>query len=176
MSRVRSPTVSAQPSFDTTKFADLLKAEGFNDVQSAAIISLVSEAVGESMQTITRSMVRREELDSFLSESNIDFASLRRDIQSLERGDFALLRSELARITQDVVKIQEIIHEDVGRAHGGVRLDVNLEKARILDEAGQLERLIATAEERIEEEVGVVDFIIGLIACVGGYKLWQLRK
>ncbi|KAI8830244.1 hypothetical protein BC829DRAFT_438121 [Chytridium lagenaria] len=185
MGRVRSPTVSAQPSFDTTKFADLLKNEGFDDVQSAAIIALVSEAVGERELSLIVLEVYHfvvyfgwgydagwflgekshanhhphDGLDAknstlFLLESQHDFSSLRRDIQSLERGDFALLRAELQRISSDVAKIQDTMVEEVGRAHGGVRLDVNLEKARILDEAGQLERLVVRAEERIQEEVG----------------------
>ncbi|KAJ3102410.1 hypothetical protein HDU96_009640 [Phlyctochytrium bullatum] len=183
LARTRSPTVPAQPSFDTRRFADQLKGEGFNEAQAEAILALVAEAVGESM-------VRREELDAFLHESHTDFTSLRRDIHSLERGDFAVLRSELQRIGGEVGRIQETMLEDVGRAHGGTRLDVNLEKARILDEAGQLEELVARAEERIEKEVGVLErrlermreemraglrnFVVGLVVFVGAYKVYQL--
>ncbi|KAJ3321165.1 hypothetical protein HDU76_000136 [Blyttiomyces sp. JEL0837] len=180
------------PAFDTTRFSQMLRSEGFDQTQTDAILSLVSEAILESMQTVSRTMVAKSELTSFLKESHADFAILRRDIRTLESKDFAALKSELVKIGEEVTRMKDAFREEVSRAHGGVRLDVNLEKARILDEAGALEKMVVKAEEKIEAEVGELgkrlekmreemrnglrNFVIGTFAVFTVYKIMTFQQ
>ncbi|KAJ3007516.1 hypothetical protein HKX48_009069, partial [Thoreauomyces humboldtii] len=140
-------------SFNTARYTHMLQAEGFTPVQADAVLQLVTEAVSESMENVVRSMVTKAEQSSEIEDASQDFSQLRSDIQTLEKRDFAVLRGELERILQEVERMKLSMREEVSRVHGGVRLDINLEKARIQDEAAQLKELVAKAEARIDEEI-----------------------
>ncbi len=73
--------------------------------------------------------------ESSQSEHDKEFVKLQRDIQDLGRKDLAILKSELDRIVKEAERMKTSLKDDVSRAHGGVRLDINLERARIKDEA-----------------------------------------
>ncbi|KAJ3181802.1 hypothetical protein HDU87_000820 [Geranomyces variabilis] len=140
-------------SFDTARYIHMLQAEGFTSSQSDAVLQLVTEAVSESMENVVRSMVTKSEQAEEIADAEHDFAQLRSDIQMLEKRDFAVLRGELERILAEVERMKLSMREEVSRVHGGVRLDINLEKARIQDEAAELKSLVAKAEARIDEEI-----------------------
>ncbi|TPX57385.1 hypothetical protein PhCBS80983_g03864 [Powellomyces hirtus] len=139
--------------FNTSRYAQMLQAEGFTSMQSDAVLQLVTEAVSESMENVVRSMVTKAEQSSEIADAEQDFAQLRCDIQMLEKRDFAVLRGELERIMQEVERMKLSMREEVSRVHGGVRLDINLEKARIQDEAAELKDMVKKAEARIDEEI-----------------------
>ncbi|KND01928.1 uncharacterized protein SPPG_02435 [Spizellomyces punctatus DAOM BR117] len=139
--------------FNTARYAQMLQAEGFTAAQSDAVLALVTEAVSESMENVARSMVTKSEQTAELTDAESDFTQLRSEIHTLEKRDFAILRAELERILQEVDRMKSSMREEVSRVHGGVRLDINLEKARIQDEAGQLRDMVVKAEERIDKEM-----------------------
>lgn len=106
-----------------------------------------------SMANVARAMVTKSEQTAELKDAEEDFAQLRSEIQMLEKRDFAVLRGELERIVQEVDRLKSGMREEVSRVHGGVRLDINLEKSRIQDEAGQLGDMVLKAEARIDREI-----------------------
>ncbi|KAJ3410920.1 hypothetical protein HDV05_003013 [Chytridiales sp. JEL 0842] len=170
-----------------SKYAAMLKHEGFSAAQSEAIVSLIAEAIHESLQGVQRNTVPKTALKSFMTESQADFEVLRSELKTLEKKGFAQLKIDLAKIAEDVARIHQSLDEEVRRTHGSVRLDVNLEKARKLDEAQGLERLVDQADGKIVEEIGMLTkrleqmklemktglrtFFIGVIGLFGTYKL-----
>ena len=105
------------------------------------------------MSNVSKSMVAKQTQRSEIQSSELLFAQLRSDINILEKKDFAVLKGELERIIQEVERLKGSLREEVGRVHGGVRLDINLEKARIQDEAASLRDMVSKAEERIDQEI-----------------------
>ena len=55
-----SPTLSRDHHFDTLKFVQRLKDEGFSEEQSKAMMLVLSDVIEESIQNLTRTMVLRE--------------------------------------------------------------------------------------------------------------------
>ncbi|KAJ3037443.1 hypothetical protein HDV00_001682 [Rhizophlyctis rosea] len=105
------------------------------------------------MSNVSKSMTTKSEQDEEMRESERLFKQLRTDINILEKKDFAVLKGELERIVGEVERLKGTLREEVGRVHGGVRLDINLEKARIQDEAASLRDMVTKAEERIDKEI-----------------------
>ncbi len=59
-----TPTLSRDHHFDTLKFVQRLKDEGFSEEQSKAMMLVLSDVIEESIQNLTRTMVLREGLQS----------------------------------------------------------------------------------------------------------------
>lgn len=57
-----TPSVSRDHHFDTLKFVQRLKDEGFSEEQSKAMMLVLSDVIEESIQNLTRTMVLREGL------------------------------------------------------------------------------------------------------------------
>ena len=55
-----TPTLSRDHHFDTLKFVQRLKDEGFSEEQSKAMMLVLSDVIEESIQNLTRTMVLRE--------------------------------------------------------------------------------------------------------------------
>lgn len=60
-----TPTLSRDHHFDTLKFVQRLKDEGFSEEQSKAMMLVLSDVIEESIQNLTRTMVLREGLPAF---------------------------------------------------------------------------------------------------------------
>ncbi|KAI9091830.1 hypothetical protein DFS34DRAFT_314939 [Phlyctochytrium arcticum] len=148
--------IGSAATFSTARYAHMLQVEGFTEGQADAVLSLVTEAVSDSMESAARALVTKTDQTNELEEAESDFRQLRNEIHQLEKRDFAVLRAELARIADDVERIKNTMREEVSRVHGGVRLDINLEKARIQDEATALRDMVGKAEERIDQEIGLL--------------------
>lgn len=59
-----NPILSRDHHFDTLKFVQRLKDEGFSEEQSKAMMLVLSDVIEESIQNLTRTMVLREGLQS----------------------------------------------------------------------------------------------------------------
>jgi hypothetical protein len=105
------------------------------------------------MQGVTRNMVTKIQQEEAVREASSEFADLRDDFTSVERGDFASLKTDLEKIEGEVDKLREAMAEETARVHGGIRLDINLDKARVKDEATALGKEILAADSRIDREI-----------------------
>lgn len=84
---------------------------------------------------------------------SVDFTTLKSELQLLESQDFALMRTENERLLSEVEKLKQSLKEQIVRTQAGVRLDLNLEKGRIRDEASLHELKIKEVDTRIESEI-----------------------
>ncbi|KAL9103730.1 MAG: hypothetical protein Q9187_008973, partial [Circinaria calcarea] len=186
-----TPPLFRDHHFDTLKFVQRLKEEGFSEVQASAMMRVLSDVIEESIQNLTRTMVLREGI-SFPSSTTIptnkppsntltpdaerstytqkvDFTKLRSELLSSDSTETLLTRASHERLTNDLAKLNSRLRDEISRTQASVRLDLNLEKGRIREEANVQELKIKETETRIEQEVA------GLRERVEGVKFSTLQ-
>ncbi|KAL8659027.1 MAG: hypothetical protein Q9226_000653 [Calogaya cf. arnoldii] len=155
--------------FDTLKLVQRLKDEGFSEEQSKAMMLVLSDVIEESIQNLTRTMVLREEADRSTYTQKVDFTKLRSELLALDSSDTSVTLASHERLSNDIAKLNSRLRDEIGRAQASVRLDLNLEKGRIREEAKGQELKIKETETRIEQEVA------GLRERVEGVKFSTLQ-
>lgn len=99
----------------------------------------------------------------------MDFTKLRSELLSLDANESTLTLASHERLSNDLAKLASRLRDEIGRAHASVKLDLNLEKGRIREEAKSQELKIKETETRIEQEVA------GLRERVEGVKFSTLQ-
>ncbi|KAL8781143.1 MAG: hypothetical protein Q9213_006143 [Squamulea squamosa] len=155
--------------FDTLKLVQRLKDEGFSEEQSKAMMLVLSDVIEESIQNLTRTMVLREDADRSTYTQKVDFTKLRSELLALDSSDTSVTLASHERLSNDIAKLNSRLRDEIGRAQASVRLDLNLEKGRIREEAKGQELKIKETETRIEQEVA------GLRERVEGVKFSTLQ-
>ncbi|KAF9584484.1 hypothetical protein BGW38_006300 [Lunasporangiospora selenospora] len=173
--------------FDTHRFVEKLELDGFTRQQSEAVVNALEEVLNESMDNLTKNMVTRADQDKTVYTYKVDFAALKSELQMLEKNDFSLTNTNNERLVSEIEKLRQRLREEVARTQAGVRLDLNLEKGRIRDEAATQELKVRATEERIEQEIAslrtqmetiklqTLQYMIGTITGAGALILAYLR-
>ncbi|KAG9302692.1 hypothetical protein G9A89_005166 [Geosiphon pyriformis] len=184
---ISSTVAAAQQYFDTNKFVQKLESEGFTREQSEAFMNSLTEVMNESMQTITQNLVTKAEQEKTVYTSKVDFAQLKSEIQMFEKNDASLMKAENERLIAEIEKLKSKMNEEIRRTQAGVRLDLNLEKGRIRDEASALELKIKETETRIESEISnlrtqmettkfqILQYMLGTLTGAGALILAYMR-
>jgi len=144
---------SREHHFDTLKFVQRLKDEGFSEEQSVAMMKVLSDVIEESIQNLTRTMVLREDQAKATYTQKVDFAKLRSELLSADSTESATTRASHERLTNDLAKLNSRLRDEISRTQASFRLDLNLEKGRIREEANVQELKIKETETKIEQEV-----------------------
>ncbi|KAI9808239.1 MAG: hypothetical protein M1825_004696 [Sarcosagium campestre] len=139
--------------FDTLKFVQRLKSEGFSEDQAVAMMKVLSDVIEESIQNLTRTMVLREAQEKATYTQKVDFAKLRSELLAGDSTESSLTRASHDRLTNDIAKLNSRLRDEISRTQASVRLDLNLEKGRIREEANVQELKVKETETRIEQEV-----------------------
>jgi hypothetical protein len=134
--------------FDTLKFVQRLQAEGFSEAQSEAMMKVLSD--------VMRTMVLREDQEKATYTQKVDFAKLRSELLSADSTESSLTRASHERLTNDLAKLNSKLRDEVQRTQSSVRLDLNLEKGRIREEANSQDLKIKETETRIEQETAAL--------------------
>ncbi|KAK9449864.1 uncharacterized protein V1518DRAFT_414895 [Limtongia smithiae] len=183
--QVRSFSASA-PSlkdyhFDTLKFVQKLENSGFSHEQSETVLTALNEVIGESIDSLSTTLVRKELLSRQAYQQRVDFAKLRSELLTLDKTDSAQVKNEHERILRDMEKLQVQLKEEVAKTQANVRLDLNLEKGRIREEGAVHELKIKETDTRIDSELAnvrtqletvkfqVMQWLIGV--CTGSFAL-----
>lgn len=138
--------------FDTLKFVQRLKDEGFTTEQSEAMMRVLSDVIEESIQNLTRTMVLREDQEKATYTQKVDFQKLRNELLTADSTESGLTRTTHERLTNELTKLNNRLRDEIQRTQASVRLDLNLEKGRIREEANVQELKIKETETRIEQE------------------------
>ncbi|KAL8996104.1 MAG: hypothetical protein Q9169_004296 [Polycauliona sp. 2 TL-2023] len=155
--------------FDTLKIVQRLADDGFSEEQSKAMMLVLSDVIEESIQNLTRTMVLREDADRSTYTQKVDFTKLRSELLALDSSDTSVTLASHERLSNDIAKLSSRLRDEIGRAQSSVRLDLNLEKGRIREEAKGQELKIKETETKIEQEVA------GLRERVEGVKFSTLQ-
>ncbi|KAI5866577.1 DUF1640-domain-containing protein [Durotheca rogersii] len=142
--------------FDTLKFVQRLQSEGFTEEQSVAMMKVLNDVIEESIQNLTRTMVLREDAAKATYTQKVDFAQLRSELLSADSTESNATRAAYERLTNDITKLNNRLRDEIGRTQASVRLDLNLEKGRIREEAVSQELKIKETETKIEQEVAAL--------------------
>lgn len=154
--------------FDTLKFVQRLKAEGFTEEQAEGMMRVLSDVIEErsvpcqinreqelttnSIQNLTRTMVLREDQEKATYTQKVDFAKLRSELMTADSTESSLTRASHERLTNELAKLNSRLRDEIQRTQASVRLDLNLEKGRIREEANVQELKLKETETRIEQE------------------------
>ncbi|KAK4190563.1 DUF1640 domain-protein [Podospora australis] len=142
--------------FDTLRFVQRLQEEGFTEEQAVAMMKVLNDVIEESIQNLTRTMVLREDAAKATYTQKVDFAKLRSELLSADSTESNTTRAAHERLTNDIAKFSSRLRDEIGRTTAGVRLDLNLEKGRIREEAVSQELKIKETETKIEQEVAAL--------------------
>ncbi|KAK7542519.1 uncharacterized protein J3D65DRAFT_547266 [Phyllosticta citribraziliensis] len=142
--------------FDTLKFVQRLKDEGFTEDQAVAMMKVLSDVIEESIQNLTRTMVLREDQERATYTQKVDFAKLRSELLTADSTETSLTRASHERLTNEIAKLNSRLRDEIQRTQASVRLDLNLEKGRIREEANVQDLKLKETETRIEQETAVL--------------------
>lgn len=142
--------------FDTLKFVQRLKDDGFTEEQAVAMMKVLSDVIEESIQNLTRTMVLREDQERVTYTQKVDFAKLRSELLTADSTETSLTRASHERLTNELAKLNSRLRDEVQRTQASVRLDLNLEKGRIREEANAQDLKLKETEARIEQESGML--------------------
>jgi len=109
-----------------------------------------------SIQNLTRTMVLREDAARATYTQKVDFAKLRSELLSADSTEANTTRAAHERLSNDIAKLTSRLRDEIGRTQASVRLDLNLEKGRIREEAVSQELKIKETETKIEQEVAAL--------------------
>ncbi|OAL53245.1 DUF1640-domain-containing protein [Pyrenochaeta sp. DS3sAY3a] len=138
--------------YDTLKFVQRLKEEGFTEEQAEGMMKVLSDVIEESIQNLTRTMVLREDQEKATYTQKVDFAKLRSELMTADSTESSLTRASHERLTNELAKLNSRLRDEIQRTQASVRLDLNLEKGRIREEANVQELKLKETETRIEQE------------------------
>lgn len=197
--------LNQQYHFDTFKFVERLEKADFSRQQSESIMKALRKVIGESMTELTKPMVTKAEqekvhalilrlcheltlsLHQAIYMYKVDFAHLKSEIQLLEKNDFSIMKAENERLQAQVEKLRQRLKEEIVRAQANVRLDLNLEKGRVRDEASGQEIKMKETDTRIESEIAglrtqmeaikfqILQYMVGTMTGAGALFLAYLR-
>lgn len=139
--------------FDTLKFVQRLKEEGFNETQAVAMMRVLNSVIEESIQNLTRTMVLKEDAERSTYTQKVDFAKLRSELANADSSEIQLTKTSHEKLSSDLAKLSARLRDEINRTQASVRLDLNLEKGRIREEATSQDMRIKDTEARIEQEV-----------------------
>ncbi|KAJ1653190.1 Protein fmp32, mitochondrial [Dispira simplex] len=158
--------------FDTYQLTQKLHEKGFSTEQA--------EAVMDCLQGIIKD---RQNVYMY----KVDFAQLKSEIQMLEKNDYTMMKSDISKLTAEVDKLRQKLKEEITRSQAGVRLDMNLEKGRIRDEAGAQMLKVKETNAKIEAEISnlrtqmesikfqILQYMIGTITGTGALIMAYMR-
>ncbi|KAI0065639.1 DUF1640-domain-containing protein [Artomyces pyxidatus] len=155
--------------FDTHHFVQRLEREGLNRAQAEGIMSAMAEVIDESIRNMTGNMVTKADQEKHHYTQQVDFAQLKSELQLMEKNDLSMIKAENDRLVTDVEKLKQRLREEITRTQAGVRLDLNLEKGRIREEASRQELKMKEVDTRIEQEIA------GLRAAIQSSKATTLQ-
>ncbi|OAL06589.1 DUF1640-domain-containing protein [Phaeosphaeriaceae sp. SRC1lsM3a] len=138
--------------FDTLKFVQRLKEEGFTEEQAEGMMRVLGDVIEESIQNLTRTMVLREDQEKATYTQKVDFAKLRSELMTADSTESSLTRASHERLTNELAKLNSRLRDEIQRTQASVRLDLNLEKGRIREEANVQELKLKETDTRIEQE------------------------
>ncbi|RPA81543.1 DUF1640-domain-containing protein [Ascobolus immersus RN42] len=155
-----APRLRKEHHFDTLKFVQRLKEEGLTEEQSVGLMRVLSDVIDESVQNLARTMVLRDDFDKTVYTQKVDFAKLRSELHGIQNSEFNSTRAEYERLTSELNRLNARLRDEIARAQNSFRLDLNLEKGRIREEASVHELKIKETDTRIESEVGLLKGVL----------------
>jgi hypothetical protein len=139
--------------FDTYKFVQRLEAQGFPRDKAEGIMNSLIEVVSESKDNLKKVSVKKTDFEKAVYVAKVELAHLRSEVSLLEKNEVSSLRADIAKLYQNSGKLPLKVYDESMRIQNNVKMELNMEKAKIRDEQTTQEMKINETHSKIDTEV-----------------------
>ncbi|XP_074645816.1 mitochondrial calcium uniporter regulator 1-like [Tubulanus polymorphus] len=175
---------------DTHAAVKHLEYSGFTTQQAEGLVRLIVEIVSSSADSTRHNLVTKEQQEIVVQQLMANLESVKKDMIILEKSEFQALRNETDRLFSEIRHLRAAVDDDLSKLSSGMRLDINLEKARSIEEHHDMKGKYEQLDHRIDTEIAnlrtmfekyrndIFKYAGGtLVSCVtitlGFYRLWS---
>ncbi|XP_078078006.1 coiled-coil domain-containing protein 90B, mitochondrial [Mustelus asterias] len=137
--------------FDTHALVLELQNNGFPKEQAEAIVTLISNLTSANLESTYRDMVTKAQQEIMLQQIMAHLDSIRKDMVILEKSEFSNLRMENEKIKIELEHLKQLLLDEVKKIRSDTKLDMNLEKSRIMDTFREREKQLMTSRNEFTE-------------------------
>ncbi|XP_038674461.1 coiled-coil domain-containing protein 90B, mitochondrial isoform X2 [Scyliorhinus canicula] len=176
--------------FDTHALVLELQNNGFPKEQAEAIVTIISNLTCTNMESTYRDMVTKAQQEIMMQQIMAHLDSIRKDMVILEKSEFSNLRMENEKIKIELEHLKQQLLDEVKKIRSDTKLDMNLEKSRIMDMNSGTDRAITETNKKIDTDVASLKTMLEslkletmrylaasvftcLAIALGFYRLWQ---
>ncbi|XP_069747078.1 coiled-coil domain-containing protein 90B, mitochondrial isoform X3 [Narcine bancroftii] len=124
---------------------------GFPKEQAEAIVTLIAKLAGANMESTYKDLVTKAQQEIMLQQLMAHLDSIRKDMVILEKSEFSSLRMENEKIKIELEHVKQQLTDEVKKIRNDTKLDMNLEKSRILDSFREQEKQLMTSKNEFTE-------------------------
>ncbi|XP_078401830.1 coiled-coil domain-containing protein 90B, mitochondrial isoform X1 [Cetorhinus maximus] len=137
--------------FDTHALVLELQNNGFPKEQAEAIVTVIANLTCANMESTYRDMVTKGQQEIMLQQIMAHLDSIRKDMVILEKSEFSNLRMENEKIKIELEHLKQQLLDEVKKIRNDTKLDMNLEKSRIMDTFREREKQLMTSRNEFTE-------------------------
>ncbi|XP_038674460.1 coiled-coil domain-containing protein 90B, mitochondrial isoform X1 [Scyliorhinus canicula] len=137
--------------FDTHALVLELQNNGFPKEQAEAIVTIISNLTCTNMESTYRDMVTKAQQEIMMQQIMAHLDSIRKDMVILEKSEFSNLRMENEKIKIELEHLKQQLLDEVKKIRSDTKLDMNLEKSRIMDMFREREKQLMTSRNEFTE-------------------------
>ncbi|XP_062910022.1 coiled-coil domain-containing protein 90B, mitochondrial isoform X1 [Mobula hypostoma] len=138
-------------SFDTHALVLELQSNGFSKEQAEAIVTILANITNANMESTYRDLVTKAQQEIMLHQIMAHLDSIRKDMVILEKSEFSSLRMENEKIKIELEHVKQQLMDEVKKIRNDTKLDMNLEKSRIMDSFREQEKQLMTSRNEFTE-------------------------
>ncbi|XP_067890028.1 coiled-coil domain-containing protein 90B, mitochondrial isoform X3 [Heterodontus francisci] len=125
--------------------------EGFPKEQAEAVVTIITNLTCADMESTYRDMVTKAQQEIMLQQIMAHLDSIRKDMVILEKSEFSNLRMENEKIKIELEHVKQQLLDEVKKIRSDTKLDMNLEKSRIMDTFREQEKQLMTSKNEFTE-------------------------
>ncbi|XP_055493179.1 coiled-coil domain-containing protein 90B, mitochondrial isoform X2 [Leucoraja erinacea] len=137
--------------FDTHALVLELQNNGFPKQQAEAIVTLMANLTNANMESTHKELVTKAQQEITLQQIMAHLDSIRKDMVILEKSEFSSLRMENEKIKIELEHVKQQLTDEVKKIRNDTKLDMNLEKSRIMDSFREQEKQLMTSKNEFTE-------------------------
>ncbi|XP_072899545.1 coiled-coil domain-containing protein 90B, mitochondrial isoform X1 [Hemitrygon akajei] len=137
--------------FDTHALVLELQSNGFSKEQAEAIVTIIANITNANMESTYRDLVTKAKQELMLHQIMAHLDSIRKDMVILEKSEFSSLRMENEKIKIELEHLKQQLMDEVKKIRNDTKLDMNLEKSRIMDSFREQEKQLMTSKNEFTE-------------------------
>ncbi|XP_048388081.1 coiled-coil domain-containing protein 90B, mitochondrial isoform X2 [Stegostoma tigrinum] len=176
--------------FDTHALVLELENNGFRKEQAEAVVTILANLTSASMDSTYQDMVTKAQQEIMLQQIMAHLDSIRKDMVILEKSEFSNLRMENEKIKIELEHLKLQLLDEIKKIRSDTKLDMNLEKSRIMDTNSDTDRAITETNKKIDTDVASLKTMLeslkletmrylaaSVFSCLaialGFYRFWQ---
>ncbi|KAI1903813.1 hypothetical protein AGOR_G00031070, partial [Albula goreensis] len=152
-----TPLEQRKLTFDTHALVKELENSGFEKSQAEIIVTALVTLTTANMDIVYRDMVTTSHQEIALQQIMAHLDSIRKDMVILEKSEFANLRSENAKMKNELEQIKSRLMEESQKIRADAKLDINLERSRVTDMFTEQEKKLMEVSTEFHKKNADID-------------------